>query len=114
MELWAGFPTCTVTVHRPVATDEVDAMGDPVERDEEALVAGVVFAPGSSSDLAAKREDGTKTYATFHFPKTYTPPLKGCSIEHDGAFWRVIGDPVAYPVSPSPWNRPVEGVLVDG
>lgn len=114
MKLWAGFPTCEVLVVRPASTGEVDAIGDPVTEVEKTPVQDVVFAPGSSADLSAKREDGTKTWATFHFPKTYQDSLKGCSIEYAGASWRVVGDPMAYPISPSPWNRPVEAVLVDG
>lgn len=109
------FPTCEVEVRRPVP-GAPDAFGEPTETVETEIVGGVLFAPGSTSDLGAARPAGERVDATFHFPKGYAGRLDGCEIAHGGRTWRVIGSPVPYPTGavPGPFGMPVEAVAVDG
>lgn len=101
----------TVTVVRPVPTGGVDSMGEPVEgTPEREAVGGVLFDPTAASDASgALRMAGAVVDADFHFPKSYTESLRGCSIEHAGHLYRVQGDARRYPPGsvPGPWNAVV-------
>lgn len=106
------FATCSVTVSRPVESADVDDMGEPVEAAPETEeVGGVLFDPGSTSDVAqAMNLRGVEVDVEFHFPKTYAASLRGCSIAYAGHSYEVIGDPRPYMDAnvPGPWNRPVQ------
>ena len=79
-------------------------------------VADVLPQPGGSSDLEASRPEGARVAMTFHFPKGYGKPLKGCMVSYGGRAYRVIGDPQPYLAenTPGPWGMPVETEAVDG
>ena len=109
MNSW--FATCSVVVLRPNVTG-TDEMGEPSygepSREE---VSCVLFDPGSTSDAAQGMNlRGVQVDAEFHFPKTYKSSLRGCSIEHAGHVYSVIGDPRPYMDEnvPGPWDRPVQ------
>lgn len=108
-------PTVTVTVTRRVETG-TDAFNAPVWEEETEEVAGVVARPSSTSDLGADRPEGTRAGATFAFPKSYSKPLKGCTVTWGGDDYCVVGDPrpVLADGAPDPWNYTVEGEMVDG
>lgn len=108
-------PTCEVVVLRPVA-GAPDALGAPTATMEPERVPGVLFAPGSTSDLGASRPEGARAEATFHFPQGYSERLDGCEIEHAGRTWRVVGSPVPFPPgsAPGPFCMAVKAVAVDG
>lgn len=101
---------CEVEVLRPGAPS-TDAHGNEVcgEPTSE-VVANVLPQPGSTEDLEASRPEGVTIAMTFHFPKSYAKPLKGCSVRYAGREYSVIGDPQPYvePNCPGDWNRPVE------
>lgn len=111
------FATCAVTVSRPVESAEVDEMGEPIAAEpEKEQVDGVLFDPGSTSNVAQQMNmRGVIVSAEFHFPKTYTESLRGCSIAYAGHTYKVIGDPQPYMDAnvPGPWNRPVQVQEVD-
>lgn len=112
MEL--SFATVAVTVERP--TSGIDPYGELSGAWETETVKGVLFQPGTSSDLDADRPEGTRVDATFHFPKGYARPLKGCRVLHLGRAWRVIGDPAGYVPENTPggFGLPVPVEVVDG
>jgi hypothetical protein len=99
-------------VLRPVASSTVDDMGEPVAAEpSRETVDGVLFDPGSTSGTAQEMNmRGVVVDAEFHFPKTYTASLRGCSIAYGGHTYRVVGDPRPYmdANTPGPWNRPVQ------
>lgn len=106
----------SVTVKRPTVTG-TDRLGAPVHgKPTEEVVAGVLVAPGASSDMEAGRPEGVTIAYTLHFPKSYRASLRGCTIvlpepwDNDGIGYRVVGDPQPYmdANTPGPWNRPVE------
>lgn len=103
-----SLPAVDVTVLRPSASG-TDDMGEPVaggpSREE---VAGVLFEPAGTSGLSGSlRLAGVEVDAQFAFPSGYTGSLRGCSIEHAGRVWAVVGDPQPYTASPLPWDRDV-------
>lgn len=109
------FRTTSVTVTRPVLVG-TDRLGSPVTEPEAEEVGGVLPQPGSTSDLDASRPEGARANMTFHFPKGYGHPLKGCSVSYGGREYRVIGDPQPYnePDTPGPFSLTVETERVDG
>ena len=110
-------PKTSVTVLRPNPTGATDPFGAPAEGDPiRETVEGVLVTPGATSDLDATRPAGTVVAMTFHFPRGYGKPLKGCSVEYAGEAYRVIGDPQPYMEDgvPGPWTMPVEVERVDG
>lgn len=105
----------TVTVLRQVENG-TDPFGAPVTETEQETVAGVLPQPGSTSDLEASRLEGARVDMTFHFPRGYGKPLKGCSVIYDGKTYRVIGDPQPYvsEITPGAFSLTVETERVDG
>lgn len=100
----------SVEVVRP-GEPVVDDFGNEVPGASTAeTVDNVVPCRGATEDLAAERPDGAIVDMTFHFPKTYTASLKGCSVRYMGMEFRIIGDPQPYldANTPGDWNRPVE------
>lgn len=98
----------TVIVARPEMSTDVDEMGEPIagEPTREA-VGNVLFDPTASSDVSGNlRLASIEVDADFHFPKTYTESLRGCSIEHGGRTYQVIGDIRRYTEAnvPGQWN----------
>ena len=89
-----------------------DELGAPViEWVEEAVVAGVLLAPASTSDLTGSiRPDGTVVDVAAHFPRSYTASLRGRRVRALGRVFEVVGDPIPYDpaLTPTPWNRPVD------
>ena len=113
MQLIKGVP---VEVLRPSAP-AVDAHGNEVAGEPTVeTVQNVVPQPGGTADLAASRPDGVTVAMTFHFPKTYAEPLRGCSVRYGGREYAVVGDPQPYLDGncPGDWNRAVECGACDG
>jgi hypothetical protein len=106
----AYLPTVAVVVVRPVESQAVDSMGEPIAGEpQRETVTGALFEPSGTSALtAALAMDGVRVDAVFAFPDSYTASLRGCSIEHGGHVYEVIGDPQPVTESPLPWNRDVE------
>lgn len=104
-----------VTVMRPVE-DGRDPLGAPVAAWSRERVAGVLPQPGGTSDLGEDRPQGASSAVTFHWPRGYGRPLKGCRVAWRGALWRVVGDPAPYLGAnvPGPFDMEVEAVRVDG
>lgn len=107
--------TVTVVVARPVS-GEPDPFGQPTTTWEEETVAGVLATPGSTSNLAADRPDGTRVDMTFGFPRGYARSLAGCKITYNNRTYSVIGDPQASmeTLTPGAWSLAVETEKVDG
>lgn len=109
--------TVSATVLRPAVSAEVDGMGDPIPAEPtKEPVDGLLFDPGSTSDVAqAMNMRGVEVDAEFHFPKSYTASLRGCSIAYADHTYKVIGNPQPYmdANTPGPWNRPVQVREVD-
>lgn len=105
----------TATVLRQVENG-TDPFGAPVTETEQETVAGVLPQPGSTSNLDASRPEGVRVDMTFHFPRGYSKPLRGCSIVYGGTTYRVIGDPHPYmsEITPGPFGLAVETERVDG
>lgn len=103
----------TVTVLRPVEVGR-DALNAPVVEWVDETVKNVLAAPVSTSDMAADRPSGHESRLRLHFPRGYGACLRGCRVEALGHLWEVVGDPLAIPESPLPWNREAEAVRVDG
>lgn len=108
--------TCTVRVlrRRKVGSDEYNAPLWGAWEPED--VSGVIATPGATADLEASRPEGVTVAMTFHFPKGYGKPLKGCRILWGGREYRVVGDPQPYMAEnvPGPVNMPVECEACDG
>lgn len=103
-------PTVMATVWRREQLG-TDGFGEARWGDwEPAEVVDVVYAPGATSDLEARRPEGTRVSATVHFPKGYSGDLRRCQVELFGERYRVVGDPMAYPADavPGEYNLPVE------
>lgn len=110
-------PSASVTVVRPNPTGDADPFGAPAEGDPiRETVEGVLVTPGATSDLDATRPAGTVVAMTFHFPRGYGKPLKGCIVEYAGEEYRVIGDPQPYMEEgvPGPWTMAAEVERADG
>lgn len=106
----------TVTVLRRERSG-TDAHGNPAYGEWTGTEVGNVLPqPGGTSDLDASRPEGAKVDMTFHFPKAYAEPLKGCRLSYAGRTYRVIGDPQPYldGLTPGEWDRPVETEAVHG
>lgn len=105
----------SVTVIRQIENG-TDPFGAPVTETEQEAVAGVLPQPGSTSDLDASRPEGKRVDMTFHFPRGYGKPLKGCSIQYGGETYRVVGDPqpCMSEITPGPFGLAVETERVDG
>lgn len=106
----------SVEVLRPSAP-AVDAHGNEVCGGTVVeTVADVLPQPGGTADLAASRPDGVTVAMTFHFPKAYAEPLRGCSVRYGAREYAVIGDPQPYLDGncPGAWNRAVECEACDG
>ena len=81
-----------VEVLRPSAP-AVDAHGNEVAGEPTVeTVHNVLPQPGGTADLAASRPDGVTVAMTFHFPKTYAQPLRGCSVRYGGRRRIQFGD----------------------
>ena len=106
----ALLPTVDVVVVRPIDSQAVDSMGEPVKGGPvRETVTGALFEPtGTSALTAGLAMEGVRVDARFAFPDAYTASLRGCSIEHGGHVYEVIGDPRPVTESPLPWNRDVE------
>lgn len=109
------FRTAAVTVTRPVRVG-TDRLGSPVTEPEAEEVGGVLPQPGATSDLDASRPEGARADMTFHFPKGYGRPLKGCTVSYGGRDYRVVGDPQPYVEGnvPGAFSLAVETERVDG
>ena len=108
--------TTSVTVLRPVDAG-TDAYGNPVVSVERETVDGVLPEPGGTPSMAEPdREHGVTVDMVFHWPKGYGKPLKGCTIEHAGHAWRVIGDPQPYvgANTPGPFDMTVNTTRGEG
>lgn len=103
----------TVIGRRAVGTDRY---GATVYEDVAETVAGVLPQPGATSDLDATRPEGARIAMTFHWPKGYGKPLKGCRVAYGGREYRVVGDPQPYldANTPGEWDMAVECEAVDG
>ena len=110
----------TVTVVAPNPTKELDRFGEPVMgTPTSTTVDDVLVAPLSTDDLRAPRADGDTVDLTLHFPKSWTAPLRGCSVtlpEPWAGTYRVVGEPMPYigADTPGKWHMPVEVARVDG
>ena len=107
--------TVAVTVTRREQTG-IDAFNDPVYKDVDEDVPGVMPQPGATADLAAERPDGVTVDMTFHFPRGYSKSLRGCLVTYGGRRYEVVGDPQPYllEMTPGPFSTTVEAVRVDG
>lgn len=106
-----------VIVIRRVPTGSVDAMGEPVTKEECDTVESVLWSPYSSADVDdAQRPHGDVSAIKLHFPKTYPASLAGCDVEVDGSRYRIQGDPQGYlpHLTPGRWNRTAIGKKVEG
>lgn len=104
-----------VTVLRP--STERDELGEPLAQAPTAEeVAGVVVAPGATSDLDASRPEGAEVAYTLCFPKGWAGDLKGCSVRVRGEVYRVVGDPQRYTAANTPgdWDLTAEVGRVEG
>lgn len=97
-----------VTVSTPAYSAGVDDMGDAIAgTPTQAQVENVLFDPTATSDLTdSLRASGERIDVAFHFPKTFTGSLRGCSIIYGGHSYEVVGDIRRYTESnvPGPWN----------
>ena len=84
----------SVEVLRPTTTSKVDSMGQPIAGEpEHEAVDNVLFDPTGTSDVSGDlRMQNIEVDADFHFPKSYTKTLRGCSISYGGHTYRVIGE----------------------
>lgn len=103
----------TVTGRRPAGADRY---GATVYEEFTETVADVLPQPGATSDLDASRPEGARIAMTFHWPKGYGKPLKGCRVSYGGREYRVVGDPQPYldANTPGEWDMAVECEAVDG
>lgn len=87
-----------VHVRKPVNSDEVDELGNPVTTwSEPETVSGVTVARDNPVEaLEANRPYGVTSSCTLTFPKSYTESLRGCEIQLPGdeTWWRVLGNPL--------------------
>ncbi len=109
------FEGVSVEVMRPIE-GELDDMGEPTTTWETETVENVLVAPSTTEDLEATRPDGARVSVTFHFPKTYTKPLRGCMVIYNQNKYRIIGSPVPYMEqnTPGQWNYPALAEAVYG
>lgn len=108
-----------VTVLRPTAATERDALGNPVPGEPTSETVRVLVGPPSTSSMEASRPNGATVALTLHFPKSYKASLRGCRVELPAPWtgtYRVIGDPVPYEarLTPGRYNRPVDVERADG
>lgn len=110
----------TVTVLRPVP-GAVDPFGAPtvasVSREDVENV--LVSQPSTDAIEQTTRQYGAACELTLNFPKTYTEPLRGCSIEMPAPWsgvFEVIGEPIPLQpdLCPDERNRDVHVRRVDG
>ena len=98
----------TVTVSRPGTQTGTDDMGEPIiGQPTSEAVDNVLFDPTAASNLSdALRLKNIEVDADFHFPKSYTANLRGCSIAYGGHTYSVIGDIRRYIEADTPglWN----------
>lgn len=110
-------PTVTLHVRMRDASgtdrlgNEVVGYADPVS------VPGCLWAPATSSDIAADRPAGASLTATAHFPRGWASRLRGALVSADGTEWlRVMGEPLDFPagVVDGPWSCCVTLGRTDG
>lgn len=104
-----------VVVRRTI--DGRDAMGEPIFTESTETVANVLSAPSTTDEMdETNRAFGIVCERTFHFPKSYTASLEGCSVRWGGREWRIVGDPQRYipENTPTPWNCAAKAVRADG
>lgn len=105
-----------VTVERRVRVGD-DPFGGPLWREERERVEGCLVSPGATAPIGEDRPEGASVAFTVAWPKVYTAPLKGCTVEIDGVEGRfaVSGDPRPVPDNcPTRWNRVSEVSHVEG
>lgn len=111
----------TVTVLRPgePTTDRFNnnVPGVPVRTE----VHDVLVAAPTTDEMEAARASGVTLAYTLHFPKSFTAPLRGCTVElpepwANGRGYRVVGDPRPYmdANTPTRWHMPVNLEAADG
>lgn len=105
MQLISGV---SVIVQRPVTQTGTDDMSEPIiGQPISEPVDNVLFDPTAASNLSdALRLKNIEVDADFHFPKSYTGSLRGCSIAYGGHSYSVIGDIRRYIEADTPgmWN----------
>ncbi len=103
-----------VVIWRETVYDHLSEPVETIETREE--VAGVVVAPGTTTDLDASRPKGVEVDFTLCFPKTFTGELRGCAVDVRGVEYEVVGNPQRYMEANTPgeWNLTVEVRRVDG
>ena len=101
----------TVTVKRPIVSETLDEMGEPIGSGYEVEeVSDVLFSPTATEDVSgALFLKNIEVDAEFHFPKTYQKQLRGCLIAYGGREYSVIGDIRRYipENTPTRWNGAV-------
>lgn len=101
----------TVTVKRPIVSETLDEMGEPIGNGYEVEeVSDVLFSPTVTEDVSgALFLKNIEVDAEFHFPKTYAKQLRGCLIAYGGREYSVIGDIMRYipENTPTRWNGAV-------
>lgn len=105
----------TVTVQRPTEVGR-NSRNEPRFEWASEDVDDVLVTPGPLADVDdATRPAGVRVVWSLIWPKTYTESLAGCRvIVRGGAPLNIIGDPQAFPRSPTRWDRPSEAGRTDG
>lgn len=105
----------TVTVQRSTEVGR-NSRNEPRYDWVDEDVDNVLVTPGPLADVDdATRPAGVRVEWSLIWPKTYTASLAGCRvIVRGGTASNIIGDPQAFPRSPTQWDRPSEAGRTDG
>lgn len=106
-----------VTIKTPTIT--YDEYKDEIETFEDTELDNVLFGKPTTEQVGeTMRLYGVEISYVLGIPKAYTASLRGCRVyrPRDGHTYRIMGDPQPLPLElcPTPWNREVMAVIVDG